>query len=368
MLNYVVRHHLRNFRYMSLGKHCGTSRDSGIELLRILAAFAVIILHYSGRARILVDGTINYQILVFLESLCIGAVDVFIMISGFFLCTKNERNIRKPFSLILQLILFHQAYFMLSMILGNHEFNINRFIKGFFPTNYFVTLYVVLYLVSPYINRVFRDLSQDGWKYFLVIVFCLFSIYPITVDVINELVGEKWFGLSSIGAWGSQQGFTIVNFILAYCLGAAIRLSNIFSFHNSKCFAVMMCSLLTIFIWAEVNEKMTLNGLRSAWCYHNPFVLLFSVSCLIFFMKMKFKNTIINELSKAAFTCFLLHPYCLYYMQIGKFVRSSPFIMCCHLFVSIIVVFLLSWIVYKIYSFVVEPLLNRISINLSYPE
>lgn len=347
-----------------------TTRDSGIELLRIIAALAVIVLHYNnGRAFVFAKGTFNYHILILLESLSIGAVDIFIMISGFFLCTKNERNIRKSFSLLLQLILFQQAYFFLSLIIGNHGFDLNLFIKGFFPTNYFVTLYIVLYFVSPYINRIFRNMSREGWNSFLIIAFCFFSIYPITVDVINELTGEKWFGLSPIGAWGSQQGFTIVNFILAYCLGAAVRFSDISSIRGSKCFLIMMCcSLLIIFIWAEINEKMSLNGLRSAWCYHNPFVLIFSVSCLVFFLRMKFKNTIINELSKAAFTCYLFHPYCLYYMQIGRFVRSSPVIMCCHLLGSVILVFLLSWIVFKLYSFVVEPLLNRISKNISYPE
>lgn len=57
-----------------------------------------------------------------------------------------------------------------------------------------------------------------------MVVFLLFSVYAIGVDLLNEIVGQEIVGLSSIGAWGSQSGFTIVNFSLLYCLGAYLRL------------------------------------------------------------------------------------------------------------------------------------------------
>lgn len=68
-------------------------RQSNIELLRILASMAVIILHYitpnAGGALQYVRNTgggINEAILRLLESLLANAVNLFMMISGYFLC------------------------------------------------------------------------------------------------------------------------------------------------------------------------------------------------------------------------------------------------------------------------------------------
>lgn len=61
-------------------------RNSSIELLCILLGFAVIILHfnyYPGGAVELTAG-FTQTILVFLEILCICAVNTFILISGYY--------------------------------------------------------------------------------------------------------------------------------------------------------------------------------------------------------------------------------------------------------------------------------------------
>lgn len=80
-----------------------SSRDSSIELLRIISACAVIILHYNGgagKALAYSSGT-SHDILIFLECLSVCAVDVFIMISGYFLCTTTKRTWDKPVYLVL---------------------------------------------------------------------------------------------------------------------------------------------------------------------------------------------------------------------------------------------------------------------------
>lgn len=61
-------------------------RNSSIELLRIIAMFMVVVLHC-----LLTTGALEYQSRVqyyvywFIEALCIIAVDVFILISGYFM-------------------------------------------------------------------------------------------------------------------------------------------------------------------------------------------------------------------------------------------------------------------------------------------
>lgn len=56
-------------------------RDSNIELLRILTICGVVILHYNGTQAFsfVNDNSLNYYILLFLEGLCICAVNLFDM-------------------------------------------------------------------------------------------------------------------------------------------------------------------------------------------------------------------------------------------------------------------------------------------------
>ena len=51
----------------------------------------------------------------------------------------------------------------------------------------------------------------------------LFSIYPTFVEVFEYLTHREWIGISTIGAYGSQDGYQIVNFILMYYVGMYIR-------------------------------------------------------------------------------------------------------------------------------------------------
>ena len=74
-------------------------RYSNIELLRLLIMLGIIVLHYynksiGGRLKYVSYNSINYFILILIESLCICAVDLFMLISGYFYC-KEKSNITK---------------------------------------------------------------------------------------------------------------------------------------------------------------------------------------------------------------------------------------------------------------------------------
>lgn len=79
-------------------------RNSSIELLRIIAACMVVVLHYNGRALGISTG-LSHHGLAFLETVCVCAVDLFIIISGYFLCKTQKRTWGKPVFLFLVLSL-----------------------------------------------------------------------------------------------------------------------------------------------------------------------------------------------------------------------------------------------------------------------
>ena len=325
-------------------------RKSGIELLRIFAAMGVVLLHYNdGLAFKYVESGVNHCILFFLESVCICAVDLFILISGFFLCTTEKRKAVKVVELLLQVVIFKAVFYICAVLLGKGSISVKSFIANIVPNNYFVVLYVALYIFSPYLNYIFKGLNSKKWNKFLITAMLLFSVYPILVDLSGEILNKEWFGLSTIGAWGNQQGFTIINFILLYFVGAYIRMNGI-AIKRKTAIALLFLAIMLVFIWALFNENTARFGLRSAWCYHNPIVIGIAVLYFLIFYKMNFYSKWINELARASFTCFLLHGYIIRKTGVELAVGFSWLVMLLHILLVIVAMYLLSYFVYKIYD------------------
>ena len=72
-----------------------TARQSNIELLRILAIMGVIILHYNnpvigGGIKFVEKNSMNYYVLYLLESLFACGVNLFMLISGYFMFESSK--------------------------------------------------------------------------------------------------------------------------------------------------------------------------------------------------------------------------------------------------------------------------------------
>ena len=143
-------------------------RQSNIELLRTFAMLGVVFLHYYnasiGGASILVErNSPNFFILNFFESTFICAVNVFILICGYFSSRSYTRNLIKPIQLVIQVIIINVGIYLAGAIL-NKDFSISNFLYKLVPNNWFVILYIVLFIFSPYINIVIDSLKINQLK------------------------------------------------------------------------------------------------------------------------------------------------------------------------------------------------------------
>lgn len=348
------------------------ARQSGIELLRILTMFGVVFLHYNdGRGFAHVeDGSVNYYILFALESLCICAVDLFIIISGYFLCNSQRRSLGKIFSLILEYIIVKEGFYICTALISDDTaITVKGLVFNILPNNYFIILYAALYIISPYINIIFSRFSKREWNALMVTAILLFSVWPCLVDLLGEIRGEAFTGLSTISRTGSSGGFNIMNFILMYLVGSYLR-KNELSEKLQKKTVLLPCiagCAAVIFAWAMVTERLTLVGLRSSWVYHNPLVILLAVMLFLCFAKMKFSAGWVNELAKAAFTCFLVHNYLLDHVGIEDFVNGNTFIMLGHIIAVVVGMYLLSYVLFKLYDLASRPLISRLN-KIEFPE
>lgn len=346
-----------------------TERQSNIELLRILAIMGVIVLHYNnpvfgGGITYAEEGSVNFYILYLLESLFACGVDLFMLISGYFMSESGKKNLWRPVELIVQVIVFREVLYLARVAMGSVAFSIKTLITTLIPSNYFVILYCVVFILSPFINFLINILSEKSLKTLLFLSFGIFSIYPTIVDILGELRGEQFVGLSTVGMYGSQWGYSIVNFMLMYLIGAYLKKGKIqlINWSNLRLCLLLLADILMITMWARINDKFGYFTERSAWEYCNPLIIGVSVLVFILFSKLDLGvNRVINTLAEGVFTVFLLHGVFIPYLQIEKFVKGNTFLMILHIAGCAIGLYLICWCIHKVYHLITDPLFKKLS-------
>ena len=158
------------------------NRETNIELLRILALLGVIVLHYNGYVghalELVAPRSMNYYVLSFLECVCACAVDLFVLISGYFLSQKDYTGWKKPVKLILEVILIKEVFYFVQVYKGEMDLNLHHLFGNALPNNYFAIYYCVLYMLAPYLNRVIRNANEKEQRRFLGLILLFFSICP----------------------------------------------------------------------------------------------------------------------------------------------------------------------------------------------
>lgn len=205
-------------------------RNRGLDLLRLLAGMSVVMLHYNYAYAFHHIDTIpeaNRLLLCLMEALSMPAVNIFLLISGFFLYKSDRRSLGKAINLLLIVVFFSELFYLGFVALGKVTFETSKFLEHIVPNSYFITLYCAVYLLSPYVNILIRNLTIKSLSRFLLLLTVIISVEPWLVDELELLTGDTWNGVSTVSHWGGQSGHTLVFFIYMYILGASLnRLFN----------------------------------------------------------------------------------------------------------------------------------------------
>ena len=277
-----------------------TARQSNMELLRIFAAAGVIALHFNARALQSTPPPSRYFLLV-VELAAACSVNVFVMLSGYFLWRREHVSVRKPLSLLVQLIVYRLVMHGIELILGSAEFTWEGLLLLVVPTDYFLVLYAVLYLLSPYLNRLIALQDDRGLRRLLLLLLLLFSVWNYAGLFLESLTGLSLAPGSSIGIEGAQDGYTIVNFILCYCVGAAI---------SRKSLAVRRPGLLLLGCFAA-ELLLSRLGLYFSISYLSPFVICQAACAVLLAERVCFRSRIVNCIAGAALSVYMIHMHLL---------------------------------------------------------
>lgn len=293
------------------------NRIVGLDLLRLIAMFMVVLLHVCNFGGLLQNTFFDFKFLpmYIFESFSIVAVNCFVLISGFFLI-KQEFKWNKLVSLMLEVI-FYVWLLLLVAIVIKTPINFKMFIKGFFPITsggyWFVTCYIMLYILFPFINKFIYSLSQKQMHIFAIITILLFSI---------------WTFVSSVNKNSTFSGYSILWLCVLYYWGSYIRImfvegtqkeifNKIVKFSG---YGYILFSLITVMLCVlqNVMGKMVWYALD----YNKIFVFLASICLFVFMYKINIRNNLIKKLilffAPASFGVYLIDTniFFMYYQRI----------------------------------------------------
>ncbi len=203
-------------------------RQISIEMLRLLAMMMVVSLHFLAKGRLLPALTepMNGQgyLAWLLESFSIMAVDVYVLISGYFLVETGFRC-RRVISLVLQ-VMFYTCLIPVLLLAAGYlkpgEITFYNILQYVFPTNmlhyWFVSAYVLMFLFTPVLNAAVHAMKKTQLQAAIGILLLMESVSKTVIPVRLEL---------------DNLGYDALWFLVVYLIAAYIRLYGI-SFFEGK--------------------------------------------------------------------------------------------------------------------------------------
>ncbi|AKP03259.1 acyltransferase [Companilactobacillus pabuli] len=352
-----------------------TKRNSAIELVRILSMFLIILGHFAVSTSWNFSDKSNLILISFIHSFWIGGklgVNLFVLISGYFLISSKFR--RKSFFNVWYTSYFYMVLVLIFAIFMNiGSITYKDIIKTIFLSSsgylsWFVTAYLLMYLLSPFVNKLLLNLNKKEFRRLLAILILFFSIF-------NTL-----FHNPSLS--GSNNGDDVVWLLVVYCCGAYIgKYRNDFLKITNKTICLSLItslaiSMASVFMLDYLKQNVSLlankNNVYDFFIKgFSPLQLFSSICVFILFIKMPyFYSKKINLVSSTAFATYLLHANLLIsgwiYNDIVRGYRfeNSPIVLIYGVISSIgifAVCFLISMILRGIFGKLNKKIINRIS-------
>lgn len=178
-------------------------RMANLELLRCIAMMMVVVLHYLGKGNLLGDlssesMTATGILAWVLEMFCIVAVNVYMLLSGYFLCTSTWK-VSRLIKLLLQVWTYSVVIGLLAVVTGIYpmeDFSLHYLFTLFFPVSmghyWFMTAYVFLYILLPLFGGAVRKMTKQQMQVTLVLLFVAFCILKSVLPVRLEMDGKGY--------------------------------------------------------------------------------------------------------------------------------------------------------------------------------
>lgn len=305
---------------MKLEKITPDTRNYGIDLLRVVSMFFVIILHSLGQGGVLrntIIGSTQYKAAWLLEIIAFCAVDIFALISGYVSVTDKEEPIKynKYIELWFQVVFYSLLIIYFFDIMDSSLVNNTDYLKTLFPViahfrpagnlYWYFTAYTGLFMIKPLLDKAINKCSTSTMKKIFIVIIAVFSI----IDVFTQ-------------KFALIEGYSFIWITLLYILGAAIKKGKIGEKIKNYQIILGIVILIAITFISKLYGPDNIEVIKNIFdininkdtliSYISPTVLGMAILYVIIFSRIKTNNVmkkIIKFFSVSAFSVFLLNTH-----------------------------------------------------------
>ncbi|MDE6748117.1 MAG: acyltransferase [Lachnospiraceae bacterium] len=274
------------------------SRLANMELLRIVSMMLVVVLHFLWKGDCLPplsqSSISNQDYLAWgLEALAIVAVNVYMLLSGYFLVESRFR-VKRLIGLLLQLWFYSIGIGIAAAAFGympEDGFSIYYLVQLCLPVSsnhyWFMTAYVFMYLFAPVLSQGIKKLTK---KQFQIVLFLMIFVFSVIKSV------------TPVRLAADMSGYDCIWYLCIFMVAAYIRLYGLPFFKNAAhSFLIYLMSAACIFgitlllrvVYMKTGKLV--NMLDICYDYNHILVLAASVALFYTFCHIEIKNRTLSH-------------------------------------------------------------------------
>lgn len=287
------------------GKDRFSQRNYGIDLLRLVAAFYVVILHTFNQGGI-IESTAAYSgqnmlsRMMLIVSYC--AVNIFGIISGYVGYREPLKKISYSGYLPLWLtVVFYNLMFAgFYAVIDPGSVTRNTLVGSFFPllTNLFwyFSAYTFVYFLAPFLNRILYYSSEKELKLLLFLICCA----AVPLEYISQ-------------PFEIENGYSAFWLVLLYLVGGILKKTGFASSVPAYMLFLAIVVIDTLFFflglkWSKLTFSLFSISFEIHFSYITPVYLAAAMLHVLLFSKLKFPvfmQKIIRFSAPAAFSVYI---------------------------------------------------------------
>lgn len=173
-----------------------------LDLLKIVAIFAVILVHVSAPFVVSEINSLNYWVGHSVDSVFRFGTLIFVMISGALLLDENyaftsKKNLRHILRFLICFVVWSLAYVTIYEVIvpaikGIEIISFGDYVRYFFKGHvhlWYLVMAIGLYLLTPLLRLWVKKENKKSVEYFLILSLVFCSLIPFILDILN------WFDL-----------------------------------------------------------------------------------------------------------------------------------------------------------------------------
>lgn len=271
-------------------------RNSNHELLRLIAMYMIVLIHAnmylgsfcSGMSFTIFNGIVN--------GICNAGVSCFILISGYY---GIRFSIGKLVKMECMMITYSVLELIILCILQPDQMHgaalLEQMIKSLFPfftrKYWFYSSYVVLFLISGYVEKFIESIKKKEFEILLGICLLIFSVAPTFIYF--EVVPDNGKGL--------------IQMLMVYMIGRYIRIyRDDLKIPLAKLWIVLLLCWVVNGISHEI--PLQIGGIYHHLCKDNSVTnIILAMILFLLFKRINFRAVVINKISVHIFAVFALN-------------------------------------------------------------